>query len=208
MDLIAQVRSALSGHAPGNIAHNPMMGYARADPSAARLMDPPARESAVMLLLFRRTGIWHTLFMMRPDGPGVHSNQLSFPGGRVEVGETPEQAARRETEEEVGLKQSDIEVLGQLTELYIPPSHFIVQPFVGVLKDEPLFTPSAAEVFALIEEPIANFLRDDIVDAKDIFIPTFNRTINARYFDVQGHTLWGATAMMMQEFRMLLGFSS
>lgn len=187
-------------------ASNALLGYKRALPDEARKLDPAPKESAVLMLLFQRRNEWHTLFMLRPDGTGVHSNQLSFPGGKLENNETSLEAALRETFEEVGIESHDIRILGSLSPLYIPPSHFVVQPYLGVLSMEPQFTPNAMEVVKLIEFPITHFSIEPIIFEKDIFIPSMNRNVRAKYFDVHGYTLWGATAMMVQEFRSILGY--
>ncbi len=185
---------------------NLLMGYHRASAEEARKLNPAPKESAVMMLLFPRSGQWFTLFILRPDGTGIHSNQLSFPGGKIEAGETNLEAAFRETHEEVGVHKDQIRIIGSLSPLYIPPSHFVVQPFVGVLFEEPNFVANPQEVVQLIEYPVTPFLEEPIILEKEIFIATFDRTIQAKYFDVNGFTLWGATAMMIQEFRTILGF--
>lgn len=185
---------------------NPLLGYKRAAPLEARKLNPPPKESAVMMLLFQRHDHWHTLFMLRPDGSGVHSNQLSFPGGKLEFDESSEDAALRETFEEVGIESHAIRILGSLSPLYIPPSHFVVQPFVGVLSAEPHFSANPAEVVSLIEYPIAQLIKEPIISEKDMHIPSMNQTIRVKYFDVNGYTLWGATAMIVQEFRSILGY--
>lgn len=205
-DFIVQLTAMLASSALVDFRQNPLLGYPRASVDEAREMSPPPKESAVMMLLFQRNNDWHMLLILRPEGQGVHSNQMAFPGGRLEWGETSLDAALRETFEEVGVKPGHIHVLGKLTELFIPPSHFIVQPFVGFIDDEPEFICNDAEVASIIEVPIQNFLRENIIEEKEIFLPTHNRHIKAKYFDVEGNTLWGATAMMIQEFRMLFGF--
>ncbi|MBL0317254.1 MAG: CoA pyrophosphatase [Flavobacteriales bacterium] len=187
-------------------AKNALMGYPRASVKHARTQDPPPKESAVIMLIYPHEQVWHTLFMRRPDGTGVHSGQLSFPGGKLESGETHLQAARREALEEVGVELSEDHIVGSLTEVYIPPSHFVVTPFLAVLAEEPKFIPNPHEVVELISYPISDFLQDNIVAEKEIFIPMLGKNIQARYFDVKGNTLWGATAMMVQEFRALFGF--
>lgn len=182
-----------------------LMGYPRSSVKQARAMQPPPRESAVMMLLYPVNQVWMTVFMKRPEGGGVHSGQLSFPGGKLENNESHLDAALRETMEETGFRPEAHQVIGALNEIYIPPSHFVVAPFVACLDQKPIFTPNPSEVVELIEFPIENFLRPDIILEKEIFIPTMNRHIQARYFDVNGHTLWGATAMMVQEFREVFG---
>jgi len=184
---------------------NQIIGYPRPSPEEARRMDPPARESAVVFPLFMRDGEWHTAFMKRPSGQGVHSDQLSFPGGRLEAGETHMQAALREAQEEVGADPLHWKVLGELSSLYIPPSHFVVHPFLVIGPENPHFVFSADEVVDWIEHPIGQLLRPSIIRKKAIFVAKYNRTFDSGYFDIQGHTLWGATAIMVQEFRSLFG---
>ena len=187
-------------------APNTIIGYPRPSAEHARSQQPPAKESAVLFPLFKRSGEWHTVFIRRPSGQGVHSDQLSFPGGRLESGELHVDAALRETREEVGVPESQWQLLGELSTLYIPPSHFVVQPFVACSFHQPAFNPNPAEVEQLIEFPMSAFLRPGIVKRKSIFVKTFNREFESGYFDVDGHVLWGATAIMVQEFRSLFDF--
>lgn len=208
LNFIDQLKQKLDERDNETPAINALLGYPRSSAAEARKMHPPVKESAVLMSLFLRNGVWHTVFMLRPDGASIHSNQISFPGGKMEKDENAMQAALREANEEIGVKENQLKIIGKLSELYIPPSHFVVQPFIGIIDPEPVFTPNQKEVHSLIEFPISSFLRHSIVLEKEIFIPTFNRTIRAKYFDVNGMTLWGATAMMIQEFRTLFAFET
>jgi 8-oxo-dGTP pyrophosphatase MutT (NUDIX family) len=184
----------------------PIIGYSRSSPEEARLMQPPAKESAVVFPLYLNQGIWHTAFMRRPSSQGVHSGQLSFPGGRLELNETHLEAALRESMEEVGIEPHQWNVIGELSPLYIPPSHFVVQPFIAVGPENPQFHFNTSEVVEWIEHPVSDLLKPGIIQRKDIFVAKFNRTFDSGYFDIQGHTLWGATAIMVQEFRSLFDY--
>lgn len=207
-DFIQILSERIKGDLPGYTAHHPMMGYRRAQPQEARQMNPPALESAVMMLLYQKGSEWYTAFMKRPDGDSTHSGQISFPGGKQEPNETHEQTALRETFEEIGIAPDSVNVIGELSELYIPPSHFIVRPYIGLLDYVPVFVPNPSEVIRVIEEPVANFLKEEIILQKEIYISKYNARFNAMYFDLQGETLWGATAMVVQEFRSILGFNT
>ncbi len=158
-----------------------------------------------MFLLFNYKDLVHTLFIQRPKDQGVHSGQLSFPGGKREMGESLDQTALRETFEEIGVAPDQIEVLGELSEIYIPPSHFLVRPFIGAIKSLPELVLNPSEVEEVIIHPLDFFFQENIIAQKPIFIPKFNVSIDAPFFDIQGRTLWGATAMMVQEFRLMMG---
>jgi hypothetical protein len=110
-----------------------------------------------------------------------------------------EQTALREAEEEIGVKRNDVQILGQLTELYIPPSNFLVHPFVGAINYSPVFFPQAAEVAEVVEIKI-----DDLADVrfrgeKKITLSNGN-TVQTPYYGLKGKTVWGATAMIISEF--------
>jgi 8-oxo-dGTP pyrophosphatase MutT (NUDIX family) len=187
---------------------NQIIGYPRPSPEEARNMNPPAKESAVLFPLYLRRSEWHTAFIQRSSGQGVHSGQLSFPGGRLEMGESYIEAALRETHEEIGIESSSWKVIGELSALYIPPSHFVVQPFLAVGPENPEFTLNNAEAAGIIECPISYLLQPGIIGRKDIYVSKYQRTFESGYFDIQGDTLWGATAIMVQEFRSLFGYEN
>lgn len=198
------IRSALRLPLPGQMAHDTVMSYHRPSVSEARAKQPPPRESAVMMLLYQRHDVWHTLLIERPGNQGAHSGQLAFPGGRIEPHETPLQAALRETTEEVGIAAQHIEVIGELSELYIPPSHFVVKPFVGLWQNQgPLFTNSD-EVVRTIEVSMDYLYHPDSLQQHHVQLSGQNITLQVPGFVVDDNILWGATAMMVQEFRILL----
>ncbi len=201
-----QVRERLRALQSMATAANQIISYPRASPEVARAMHPPPKESAVIFPLFLRNNCWHTAFMKRPSGQGVHSDQLSFPGGKLEPGESHLQAALRETQEEVGILPECWNVLGELSSLFIPPSHFVVQPFLAIGPENPTFVLNQSEVVEWIEYPVEELLKDGIIARRAIFVAKYNQTFDSGYFDISGQILWGATAIMVQEFRSLFGF--
>lgn len=202
---IDKIRAAISsGYRPGEEAHRLMMSYSRALAADAKKMSPPPKESAVLFLIYLKDQVPHTLFMERPANQGVHSGQLSFPGGKRENEETLLQTAYRETFEEIGIDPSSFELLGSLSELYIPPSHFIVQPFIAYTESLPTLYPNHEEVASVIESPLEFILAQNEHQTTPVFIPRVNVHLEVPFFDVQGKTLWGATAMMLAEFKMII----
>lgn len=195
------VKHALNLPLPGEEAHREVMTYNRMTAAEARAQSPIPRESAVMMLLYEKAETLHTVFVQRPDYQGVHSGQIGFPGGKRETfDDNLLLTAMRETYEEVGVEVKPHEVIGQLSELYIPPSKFLVQPFVAWLDTAPSFVPDDREVKELLEEPVLPFLEDSALVKKSIFLPVYNVTIESPAYEVRGRTLWGATAMMMREW--------
>lgn len=207
MDLLLQIRERIT---EGSLStgENELLGYKRPSPGEARQISPAPKESAVLFPIYLRNSEWYTAFIQRPTGIGVHSGQLSFPGGKIETGETTIGAALRETEEEIGVHAASIKIECRLSEIYIPPSNFIVQPFIGQLHENPVFTTNQAEVDRIIEYPVFEFLQEGIVVQKEVFVPLYQKKMSVRCFEVNGLILWGATAMMVQEFRSALGFRS
>ncbi|MFA0960654.1 CoA pyrophosphatase [Roseivirga sp. BDSF3-8] len=161
------------------------------------------RRGGVMLLLYPEGNHWYFPLIRRPQYPGVHGGQVSFPGGKLEMDETDLQAALRETEEEIGVPAGEINVLGALSRLYIPPSNFLVSPFVGMVTHKPQFVAEPLEVAEVIEARLDHLLLAEKRKMKAI--PTQAKfSIKAPYFDLEGHVVWGATAMMLSEFATIL----
>lgn len=111
--------------------------------------------------------------------------------------------ALRETEEEIGLCPTQVEVLGALSEIYIPPSNFLVQPFVGLTPSRPNFIPDPREVAGVLEVPVADLLLEGAIRKRSITLRTGVR-LNVACFELGGKVVWGATAMMLAEFKAVL----
>lgn len=164
------------------------------------LEDPenPARPGGVMVLLYPDNNDIYLPLTKRPVYTGAHSGQVSLPGGKVEqVDRNITQTALRETYEEIGVAQHAVQVIGQLSELFIIASNFKVYPTVGVLTAPPELTPDAREVSKVLT-PSLSELRDlDRRSTKTMHFPPY--TIESPYFDVGGEVVWGATAMIISE---------
>jgi len=165
-----------------------------------------ATLASVMVLLFPKNKEWHfTLIQRVPHPLDVHSGQISFPGGRMDATDSSfEFTALRETEEEVGIPKEDVNVIGKLTELYIPVSNYLVHPFVGYLEKTPTFQAEPAEVASILEIPISEFIKEENKKLMDMKVRNNIILKDTPYFDLLGNVVWGATALMLSEFRELI----
>jgi len=164
-----------------------------------------AKKSAVLALFYPDKDYKTKLILiLRNTYNGVHSAQVGFPGGKLEdQDESLEFAALRETEEEIGVPIKDIEILKSLTQVYIPPSNFYVQPFIGVSRQIPSFIKDDTEVEELIEVPLIHFLDDQSVITK-IVSTSYNVDVEVPAYQLNNYVVWGATAMMLSEIKDLL----
>lgn len=162
-------------------------------------------QAGVMALFYpTSTDQTNLILILRKTYKGVHSAQVGFPGGRLELEDSSiMDAALRETEEEVGVPRNDIIVLKQLTEIYIPPSNFFVQPFMGITTIPPSFVAQEDEVEALIEVSLPDFMNDRNI-VKEILTTSYMEELEVPAFKLNGHIVWGATAMMLNEVREML----
>ncbi|MBX2981399.1 MAG: CoA pyrophosphatase [Flavobacteriales bacterium] len=202
----SELRAALEAPLPGHNAFMALSGYPRASIEAVLALSPPPRESAVLILIHPVNGTDHTLLMRRAIYPGVHSGQIAFPGGKREA-EDPSliDTAIREFQEETGANTSGFEIMGQLTRIHIPPSHTLVTPVVAWAPQLGSLRPDPREVDELLDVPLPELLRDDILFRKPIRMNVDGSDHMVVYWDVLGETVWGATALMIAELRTILG---
>ncbi|GAA4239588.1 CoA pyrophosphatase [Postechiella marina] len=163
-------------------------------------------KHAGVLALFYPDEINKTKFILilRKTYKGVHSAQVAFPGGKLEPQDPSiEYAAVRETFEEVGVPIQDIEVVKPITQVYIPPSNFYVQPFIGIVKSTPNFIKQEYEVERLIEVDLKYFLEDERVILNTVNT-SYSVDVEVPAFKLNNYIVWGATAMMLSEIKDLL----
>lgn len=164
-----------------------------------------ASQAGVMVLFYpSENNITRFVLILRRTYKGVHSGQVGFPGGRYELTDVDLlNTAVRETEEEVGVPKNKVTVLKQLTEMYIPPSNFIVQPYIGYTDMYPKFVLQEDEVESIIEVDLSHFLDDSIIISKKL-TTSYALEIDVPAFQLNGHVVWGATAMILSEVRHLI----
>jgi 8-oxo-dGTP pyrophosphatase MutT (NUDIX family) len=155
-----------------------------------------ARAAAVLVLLFRRQGRWHLPITKRPNALSRHGGQISLPGGRMEPGETAEEAATREMVEELGVT-FPVNFLGRLPDRYVFASDYTVTPVVGWTEDEPRWAPDAREVDRVVDLPLETLF--DPAAVCKMLIQRGPLSFHAPCFEFQADRIWGATALILAE---------
>ncbi|WP_033956320.1 NUDIX hydrolase [Psychroserpens jangbogonensis] len=170
-----------------------------------RALMKTAKQAAVLAMFYpNRHNETHLILILRKTYKGVHSAQVGFPGGKPEEDDSDLQiTALRETYEEVGVPMDTVNVLKRMTPMYIPPSNFTVHPFFGVTQNTPNFIKQDDEVEDLIEVPLNHFLDETTVIQTSV--PNSSKVnVEVPAFKLNGHIVWGATAMMLSEVKDLL----
>lgn len=159
------------------------------------------KKAAVLMLLYPKNKVVHLALILRNSYPGIHASQIGFPGGKVEVFDIDlSDTALRETHEEIGVPKDKVKVVRAFTEVYIPPSNYLVSPFLGYAEEELTFILSPDEVSGLIELPLMTFLDQSIIVNVEMST-SYAKNIEVPAFQIDNHLVWGATAMMMSELK-------
>lgn len=164
-----------------------------------------ANKAGVMALFYPdKQQQTRLVLILRNTYNGVHSAQIGFPGGKFEPNDVSlKKTAIRETSEEIGIPEQSIQVIRQLTEVYIPPSNFYVQPFLGIIKKKPTFIKQDDEVEEVIEVLLDHFIDDTNVISTSVET-SYNIKVEVPAYRLNDHIVWGATAMMLSEIKDLL----
>ncbi len=201
---ISAVSDSLSRPLPGIKAQVIMSSMKRVHELLGTTSTEKAKPSSVLLLLYPVGEEVFIVFIQRPDYGGVHSGQISFPGGKWEPEDMDlSSTALRESKEEVGIIPERVRILGKLSELYIPPSRYLVSPFVAYCSARPDFEKAPDEVKEIIEVNIRDLFRENAYQVTKHKIGLGIR-IKAPAYVVDGHTIWGATAMILSEFKEMI----
>lgn len=168
--------------------------------SFGRHFGPPARESreaAVLLLLYRRGEEWHVPTILRPAHMKSHAGQVALPGGMLEAGESSQQTALREYEEELGVPRSGVRILGELSPIFVFVSNVLVRPHLALCLETPTWQPNPGEVAEVIEVPLRELYNPAARGTTQIERHGLN--FSAPHFQIGARQIWGATCMMLAE---------
>lgn len=201
--LINGLSERLKRELPSALAHDPMRAIPVGAVRPKFNSEFPLRTGSVLILLYEEEGMVKFPLIKRPDYVGPHGGQVSLPGGKTEPGENSIDTALREANEEIGIQRSDVEVLGRLSEFHVIPSNFLITPVVGTLRYCPEFIPDAYEVAKVLTGSVEELLREDAVAVTEMLVAGEYR-MRAPHFKIDNEMVWGATAMMLNEFRVIL----
>lgn len=165
-----------------------------------------SKEAAVLALIYPKDGVLHLGYMRRTSQykDDKHAGQISFPGGKKEASDTSYlECALREANEEFGIVRDQISIIRELSPVYVFVSKFLVYPYLAYSRKRPDFVLEQAEVAELLEVPLSHLMDTEKIKRKDLKIRNHSLP-NVPYYDVLGHVLWGATAMMTAEILALL----
>lgn len=193
---IRQLSKNLKKPLPGEAAHRIM------EASSAKYLgvkpNKKTRRSAVLILFYPVEDEVYFALIVRAAYDGIHAGEVAFPGGKYEqTDENLINTALREAKEEVGIRPDQVKILGTLTETYIAPSNFLVQPVIGYIASQPNFIANGREVEAILEIRLSYFCNPGSVRFSEILIP--GDVVSTPHYELEGHKIWGATAKMIIE---------
>ncbi len=201
--LCQHLKHRLAQALPGHQAHDTFRAKSVGDVRPRFNHQGPPRPGAVLILLYEDEASIKYPLIKRPEYIGTHGGQISLPGGKAEPGEDAIQTALRECEEEIGITKETLTVLGKLSDFFVIPSNYIVTPIISYTLSRPVFKPDPYEVSKIFEARIDHLIAEDAVKEKEILAAGKYRMM-APHFEVEQEVVWGATAMMLNEFRVIL----
>ena len=195
--LILHLKKRINTNLPGRDSHKKMKVYYREKIKFPFTINK-AKPAAVLLLLYPNDNQIFFYLTKRTENLKYHKGQISLPGGSKERGETLLETALRETEEEIGVNRNRISILGNITPLFIPVTGFMMTPFIGFLSKKPLIKLDSTEVADIFSVNILDLINNDkLITYRQIK----GENLNIPYFSLNNHQVWGATSMVLSEFK-------
>ncbi len=196
---ISSLKESFKLPLPGEKAQMPMVPPTRKEALFHLKNDEKAKPSAVLILFYPGGNDTRFTLIERATYNGIHSGQIALPGGQFESSDVDlRTTALREAKEETGIDPEQVKIIGALTKVYIPPSHFDVYPFVGYAEKKPAFKVDNTETKAILEIKLNNFLNPDYQTVKAIKHRT-GVEVEVPCFFLNNKIVWGATAMILSE---------
>ena len=195
--LIFHLKKRINTNLPGRDSHNKMKVNYREKIKFPFTINK-AKPAAVLLLLYPNDNQIFFYLTKRTENLKYHKGQISLPGGSKERGETLLETALRETEEEIGVNKNEISILGNITPLFIPVTGFMMTPFIGFISKKPLIKLDSTEVADIFSVNILELINNDkLVTYRQIK----GKNLNIPYFSLNNYQVWGATSMVLSEFK-------
>lgn len=202
-ELLYKLEVRLKAPLPGPTAHERMRALfvGNSIPRFDHKSSP--RKGSVLLVLYPDANRILFPLIKRPDYEGLHSGQISFPGGKAEPGEDIVTTALREGKEEIGIDQQAVQIIGKLSDFFVIPSNFVVTPVVGYSTIRPVLVPDPVEVAKILHGDVESILPDSVILEREITAGGLYQ-MKAPHFQIENEMVWGATAMMLNEFRTIV----
>ncbi len=195
----SKLKTILQQDLPGKYAHSKMAPPNRQTILSTINNTSTASKAGVLVLIYEHDNQLMIPLIKRTDYGGIHSNQISFPGGKAEdKDESITDTALREAREEIGIDIAKTKIIGKLSDIYVTPSRFLVSPVVGYYIEKPEFNTDPKEVDYMLPVSI-NALTDKKTIKYKKVITSINTNTTVPCFYVKGHIIWGATAMIISE---------
>ena len=202
--LIENIIENLKQPLPGKEAHKELAPYRNEIELDFKNKNP--KIASTLLLIYPKDEETFFCLIERQEYGGTHSNQISFPGGKNESGESMKETALRETMEEIGVDPISINIIGELSQVFVPTSNFLIHPFVGYCDFTPDFKANEREVKRIIEVNIKALFKKDVIKVKKMSFKKSSGKIKFEvpYLDLNNKIVWGATSVILNEFRKML----
>jgi len=203
-EFIKHLKLALEKELPGKDAHKLMSPISERNWIDIDKKPYPKglKRAAVICLIYVKDAALNFLLMKRTASNFAHSKQISFPGGSIDANETELEAALRELYEEIGIQINKENIIGKLSNIYIPVSNFKVYPFIAFIPSLPHVSLSVDEVDYIIEVQLNDLKKESLV--KEKMMQTKFGEIPIKYFDFNNEVVWGATAVILSELKQIL----